>query len=105
MRNLKEETLKHLNYSGKSISDIRWIGNSVLEIPIDAFFEIADRPYDDGYGGIEVCEDLMVVGDDWWLERHNYDGAEWWEFKTVPQRPQCKEEENILPCIFNEFDF
>lgn len=26
----------------------------------------------------------MVVGDDWWLERHEYDGSEWWEFKRLP---------------------
>ena len=31
--------------------------------------------------------DLLIVGDDWWLERHEYDGAEWWEFKTLPCEP------------------
>ena len=105
MTNLKEETLRVLKLYNKSISDIRWIGNSNVEIPIDAFFDAADREYDAGYGGTEVCEGLMIVGDDWWLERHDYDGAEWWEFKTVPQRPWCKEEENILPYIFSDFDF
>jgi hypothetical protein len=27
----------------------------------------------------------MVIGSDWWLERHEYDGSEWWEFKSLPK--------------------
>lgn len=34
---------------------------------------------------------LKIVGDNWWLERHEYDGAEWFEFKTLPQKPKIKE--------------
>ena len=30
---------------------------------------------------LEVAEDLVVVGDNWWIERHEYDGNEWWEYK------------------------
>ena len=40
-----------------------------------------------GFGGAEVNENLFVVGADWWLERHEYDGSEWWEFKTLPTKP------------------
>lgn len=29
----------------------------------------------------------MIVGDDWWMERHEYDGSEWWEFKELPKKP------------------
>jgi hypothetical protein len=29
---------------------------------------------------------IIVVGKDWWLERHEYDGSEWWEFKTMPDK-------------------
>lgn len=32
----------------------------------------------------EVAHDLKIVGDDWWLERSEYDGAERWNFKTLP---------------------
>lgn len=35
----------------------------------------------------ESVLDLLVVGNNWWLERHNYDGSEWWEFKRLPTRP------------------
>ena len=30
----------------------------------------------------------VAVGDNWWLERAEYDGSEWWEFKTIPKEPR-----------------
>ena len=41
--------------------------------------------YDNGFGGAEVHGDLKIVGNDWWMERGEYDGSEWWEFKTLPK--------------------
>lgn len=29
----------------------------------------------------------MIVGDDWWLERHEYHGGENWVFITKPEKP------------------
>ena len=83
--NLKQETLDALAENGKTIDDVRWIGNGT-EIPIDEFLKVADRVYDDGFGGAEV-QHIYVVGDYWWLERGEYDGSEWWEFKTLPKKP------------------
>jgi len=34
-----------------------------------------------------IRNDLYVVGEDWWLERGEYDGSEWWEFKRLPECP------------------
>lgn len=85
--NLLEETINFLKENGKTFADVRWVGCSTFTIDIELFFKLADRNYDDGYGGAEVAQDLVVVGDDWWLERHEYDGSEWWEFKTLPQKP------------------
>lgn len=86
MANLKDETLKELQDHGKTWADVRWVGHSggAVKFNLDYFLEVANKEYDDGYGGAEVCESLVVVGDDWWLERHEYDGSEWWEFKTLP---------------------
>lgn len=39
-------------------------------------------------GTEEVATDLLVVGDGWWLERHEYDGSEWWEHKALPAKPE-----------------
>ena len=85
--NLRTETLEALKEHNKTIEDIKFICSGNNNISIETFFIKADREYDDGYGGVEVDECLMIVGDDWWLERAEYDGAEWWEFKTIPQMP------------------
>ena len=61
----------------------------------DKFKEIADFEYDDGYGGAEI-PDVRIVGSNWWLERGEYDGSEWWEFKTIPQKPNY---ENLNPSV------
>ena len=86
MLNLKQETLECLASHGKTWADVRWIGhkNGNVKIHPDYFLEIADKEYDDGYGGQEVNASLVIVGDGWWLERHEYDGSEWFEFKCPP---------------------
>lgn len=87
-RNLKYETIKILSKYDKMPQDIKWVGCNSFKIPIEEFWKLSDRMYDAGYGGQEVAEDLIVVGDDWWLERHEYDGAEWWEYKQLPKEPE-----------------
>ena len=86
--NLKNSTLTVLRHYGKLPSDIKWVGCRSFKIPIEEFWELADRMYDAGYGRAEVAEDLIVVGDNWWLERHEYDGSEWWEYKKLPEEPK-----------------
>ncbi len=93
MANLLKETLAILQANGKSPSDVRWVGahsapykKKIAEGSWDDFAKLAGFNYDDGYGGNEIESDLIVVGDDWWLERGEYDGSEWWEFKTMPSR-------------------
>ena len=85
---LAEETLNILNKHGKSEKDIKWIGCKKFTIPIDEFWKQAQKRYDDSYGIIEVMPDLIIVGEDFWLERAEYDGAEWWEYKEFPQMPK-----------------
>lgn len=76
MENLKKETLLFLEEHDKTKEDIRWIRCRKFKISIDLFWKLADREYDSDYGGVEVAPDLLIVGDNWWLERHEYDGSE-----------------------------
>lgn len=86
--NLFEETIKELKEHGKTIDDIRWVGCKDYSIFFEDFIELArNTNYDDGYGAPQVCIDLLVVGKDFWLERHEYDGSEWWEYKSIPVLP------------------
>jgi len=86
--NLLEETLEVLKKYGKSPKDVKWVGSKDGKYAItwSEFKKIADVIYDNGCGSQEVAKDLVVVGEDWWLERCECDGSEWWEFKTLPVR-------------------
>jgi hypothetical protein len=85
--NLWTETNEKLWDNGHYWDEVLWVGSHTAQIPLDHFRTIADSFYDAGYGSPEIPLDLMVVGPDWWLERHEYDGAEWWEFKQYPIEP------------------
>ncbi len=85
--NFWNETIEELKENGKEWKDVRWVGTSDTRIELASFKERANFNYDSGFGGDEINLDLLVVGTDWWLERHEYDGSEWWEFKSLPLEP------------------
>lgn len=99
--NLKTETIEILEKHNKTLSDIKWVGCRTYKIPIEEFYKLADRQYNTSYGAVEVAEDLIVVGDSWWLERHEYDGSEWWEYKELPKEPETI---ISIPTLFPEQD-
>jgi len=85
--NLLKETLNHLTHRNKSEKDVIWVGTLHVKTTWEDFKLISDTYYDDGYGAQEVARDLLIVGDGWWLERHEYDGSEGWSYKETPKIP------------------
>ena len=86
MKNLYDETLHVLEMNDKSFDDVVAIQNDTHAISIENFIEVAKKTnYDSDYGIAAVDTNLKVIGEDWWLERYEYDGAEWWVFKTLPR--------------------
>jgi hypothetical protein len=67
---------------------------------IEEFIELANEEYNTSYGTNEVELDLKLVGEDFWLERWEYDGSEGWEFKTMPKKPNKKV---FAPKIFTDY--
>lgn len=94
MTNLLKETLESLELNGKTEEDVRFVSGKLRYGEPSAWFswnefaENSDFDYDDGFGGAEINQSLKIVGDGWWLERGEYDGSEWWEFKTLPTKPE-----------------
>jgi len=88
--NLLQETIEILENHDKSKYDVKWVGNDKFYTDWENFELISDVEYDDGYGCQEVAADLIIVGETWWIERHEYDGSEWWEFKQFPKMPEIK---------------
>lgn len=101
--NLLQETLGILKQHNKSAEDVLFCNISKYDdkyyysepgrviqetnsFSFEDFTKIADFEYNSGFGSIEVNLSLEVVGKDFWLERHEYDGSENWEFKNLPNR-------------------
>lgn len=95
--NLKNETFRILEKNDKDFTYIKWavlfidFGDSYKDIilppnytkeDLNKFINDIDFDYDDGFGGQEVFGKIMLVTDSW-LERGEYDGSEWWEYKRV----------------------
>lgn len=85
--NLLENTIQNLKEQGKKEVDVRWVGTKTHKCTWEDFKAIADTEFSSGFGSPQVAEDLLIVGDNWWLERHEYDGSEWWEYKELPKEP------------------
>lgn len=114
IENLLQETKCVLTQNNKTLDDVLWVGSNHLtynenhdytpvftRTSVEEFIARADRNYDDGFGGAEVNESLILVGKDFWLERGEYDGSEWWEYKQFPNFDDYSE--GKVP-IFNGID-
>ena len=86
MKVLLQETIECLINNGKDLTEVKWVGSKdgIRAITWAEFADIAVFEYDSGFGGQKIASDLVIVGDNWWLERNEYDGSEWWEFKALP---------------------
>ena len=97
-KNLWMETICDLEDHGKTFDDVLWIGCTDFKISKEVFKRLANVEYDSGYGAPEVAEDLLIVGDGWWMERGDYDGAEWWAWKEPPKEPEETRVVSTLVC-------
>jgi len=95
---LLEETLGVMRRHGVKPEDVRWVGSKEFgHTSWDNFAEVAkDAKYDSGYGSAEVAQDLLIVGDDWWMSRGEYDGSEWWDFHRKPEPPEQQRAITVL---------
>ena len=86
--NLLKETKEILADNKKKVSDVLFINLKQSSCTWEQFKAVSNFNYDNGYGGNEIEGSLKIVGDNWWLERGEYDGSEWWEFKKMPKQKQ-----------------
>jgi hypothetical protein len=85
--NLIDETIRILAKWHKKPEDVKWVGHSdgKKALSWEKFVELAkDIIYNHGHGSQEINANLVIVGEGWWLGRHEYDGSEWWVFNTMP---------------------
>lgn len=105
MTNLLQETRSYIEKCEKTTDDVKWVGNGEYVISWEEFTKIADVEYDSGYGAQEIASDLLIVGDNWWLEREEYDGSEGWSFKTMPlKNKETKSFSKVKGGMWNNLD-
>lgn len=110
-RNLLEETINIMNENGHTeadvsfceLSDKSWNRKenkweySYQQFSFETFKKLADFVYDCDFGGENINLSLKIVFDDKsWLERGEYDGAEWWEIRKCPSFRGEFVEDNIV---------
>lgn len=88
LTNLLAETVAFLARQGRSPEDVDHVRYDGGWCRWPEFAAVARRiDYDNGFGAAFISPDLMVVGLDWWLNRHEYDGRENWVFNSMPRCP------------------
>lgn len=80
------ETIRELHAHALKGEDVNFVQTRNQIGTWADFVKIAYFEYNSGYGRTEINSNLQIVGDNWWLERGEYDGSEWWEFKTLPNK-------------------
>jgi len=88
-----------LQENGKTFDDIIWIGNKKFQIEIEDFIRLSQQLEMDPVPLVNriylksIPEDILIVGEDFWLERPVYYDAmfenltDLWIFNTMPKRP------------------
>ena len=81
LRNLWEETIEVLENEGNTWEDVIRVGTEDGYIDKDLFKKLAkETDYDNGYGAVEIAEDLIIEGKGFRMVRGEYDGSEWWDY-------------------------
>ena len=93
--NFLKETLDKMIENGISPNDVLYVFNSFGYCSWEEFEKLANFDYNNGYGLVAIDLNLIVRGSDWWLERGEYDGSEWWKFCTTPVRSVQRHDSNI----------
>lgn len=98
--NAKEEFLKHIGNKQVLCVKISDCDNSKFNLKVgysaydfDKFLDQLDYEYDNGFGGQELYG-VIWYKDGTWSERGEYDGSEWWEYKSCPVIPDYLKEGN-----------
>lgn len=87
MFSIYESIIGCLEAHGKSIEDIEWVGSNDFSIPLDNFLKLAKTTEENEWED-DVPSDLVIVGNDFWIERQYESDASvyaWWNSGSFPQ--------------------
>ena len=97
--NLLEETLRVMEKDHKTHNNVAYVEyySGVWGTWDDFAAQAGSTFYDATYGTQEILPSLRIVFKDGsWLERQEYDGAEWWEKRTPPHQEKLIDEDPVV---------
>ena len=71
--------------SGVEKAELKIVYDSKKDSVQDLIDFLDEIEYDNGYGGQELFGRILTNKNSW-LERGEYDGSEWWEYRTIPTK-------------------
>lgn len=83
MTNFLEETIESIKDSNHKETDVMFVGSfdGKYRMTWEKFKKEANFHYYSGFGAQEIARDLIVCFfDGSYLDRHEYDGSEWWTY-------------------------
>jgi hypothetical protein len=92
--NVLQKTIEELGKCGKTPEDVEWVGVSGTYITWDEFTKLAD--FDSIPEKVDFIWDVMIVGDNWWLEATLEPEVTLWKLHGVPPKPKVKEKVSTL---------
>lgn len=90
MVNAKRELLEKIGNAKIICAKIEYKGTEITlssfddEAAYEEFIKKLDFKYDGGYGE-QYLYGFVVLDNNTWLERSEYDGAEWWSLRVKPE--------------------
>ena len=86
MVNLYDNVMDALLEHDLTPADVKWVGSVDFKTTWENFAEIALKTEAE-YDLPIIPYDLIIVGEDWWLEYAGCDGVFWLELKRYPKPP------------------
>lgn len=107
--NLVTETMQALEDARKTPEDICVIfsASGGFQTDWETFRRYANFKYDGGFGEVVIIQDLCILfKDGTWLARGEYDGSEWWVYRTiaVPSGLGILKRRDQLRCLGDTYD-
>jgi len=81
LNNLLTDVVDFLKLYDKRPADVRWVGSEEAWMFWEDFARAANREYD---SLTQVVPDLMIVGDDWWIDLEDSGEESFLAFHTHP---------------------
>jgi hypothetical protein len=89
IENFEEETRREIKNVGLTPEMVAFVTDGENSQSFDDFISNCNFEYNSSFGRAYINSNLEIVFNDGsWLERGEYDGSEWWQYKKTSAKPK-----------------